>query len=829
MSTATQSAKKTGLCRYFVRYGDCFHGEHCQFIHAMPPSASPPSQTTYIEPQTPVAPPNQVNHASQNTDYHNHSYQAPYSPPPPYQPAQPTQGPQNHRFSKLICSFKSDLPNEIDFGIQIATILANSETFVWSTDYPVVDAMCSSLHTFACVCQTESTCYCYSRFWHKLLVTHSKNSYLTTAALPPEIDPAYMNFDTLEDHDLKDHLKIYARIKKAAELIMQFSMTTEVTKVDKKEETIYDYHRVKKKKQKASFPLLKFVSLLLHCDDMTFNTLGLTIISNTASKLSKVTNNSPNDQVCAKLIRMFQDYVVDSVVRLDGDIQIINRSIEAISNLISSSNKRVSSQAVNMIVEKNVVERIEQFLTCQYDVSLFLSALECCYRISRHHPNLLVASGRNYLIKLLVLLLDCEDKSFFKHSALKKIKLVEDDDNVLDLDIGAETYTNLQTTTHSVVPNSARQTASSPAQPKVPFSALPSNPTPAPTPSPTPNQVPNQTVNLVGKSLAPAAPPIPPNATAPPQLNTNTNLTTATTTTATTTTTTSSNTTTATAVTSSSATPTTSITSTTITTSTIAATSTTTAKSTISAASNTTTIPTGTTTKNTSTVPTPGSNSAPAAHLTEQYACDWNGCDKKFGEAKTVYNHVFEVHVGPIESGTLSSCLWSGPNGSGPGCLTKRPKYSLLTHLNDFHCNPIALGQAANRCQLIKPPEHPGYAPNAALHAIKRHANAQLEVSNNHKTKNNVSPLSVSVRLTAALILRNLATESSEMKEALENHEPLLSEICMSNERDEAKIIAECLSLFSTEWHLRIIYFTHIILINIWTQDPLAQVYGAYR
>lgn len=167
-----------------------------------------------------------------------------------------------------------------------------------------------------------------------------------------------------------------------------------------------------------------------------------------------------------------------------------------------------------------------------------------------------------------------------------------------------------------------------------------------------------------------------------------------------------------------------------------------------------------------------------------RYNCRWDGCEVALADAKEVYKHVFVDHVGSMAAGTISSCFWSGPQGSGPGCLTKRPKFSLLTHLNDFHCNHTAL----NRTQPVQPPEHPGYAPNAAVLAIKRHTNQQ-KVPLQHR-----SILSTSVRLTAAIIMRNLARESSSIKQFLENYESLLSEISMS-EGDEGKIVAECLSL----------------------------------
>jgi len=64
----------------------------------------------------------------------------------------------------------------------------------------------------------------------------------------------------------------------------------------------------------------------------------------------------------------------------------------------------------------------------------------------------------------------------------------------------------------------------------------------------------------------------------------------------------------------------------------------------------------------------------------------------------------------------------------------KRKRFSLMTHLYDRHCNADVLRRmAVRRRQLSQsghseipppqpPPPHPGYAPNAAFHAIKRHA-----------------------------------------------------------------------------------------------------------
>lgn len=689
--------------------------------------------------------------------------------------------------NKLVCSFKSNLPNEIDFAMQVATILANSDNFIWSKDYPLVDAICSSLHVFTCICDHDgllsTSCNCYPRFWHKILAEKYKsNQYIQAATIPPDTEQSYLNFTNLTHHDLKQQQKIYKRVKTAAELIKQFSMTCGITPPPPSQLTLssslslssaatgllpssssnlllydnnqdngeisrfnninYNYNQMKKKKLKASPALLKFVSLLLHCNDTPLNLIGLDILSNIASKLAKIPDSSctiATDSTCTKLVQMFQEYCFDNISCQDGDIYIIIRSIEVVSKLISSSNGRTSTSVVNLINRRGLLSRIEQLLTSRNDVNLFLAALECCYRISRHQPHLIASGNAQHMIKILVNLLNCEDKQFFTTNALKRIKLIDNDssdDSSVSLPIVESKIITPVTNSNNIPTNnssaninniSSNNINSNSNNVNINMNSITNNCNNKPnTPS-----LPNNTNHNNQKNHTPiikengvgsnnCIPPTPPPtiATQPQaQLQVNQQQ------------------------------------------------------------------------QQNQQLPPPPT----ALHPTIEYSCEWNNCNSKFPEAKQVYTHVFEVHIGSIGPDTLSSCLWSSPTGSGPGCLTKRPKYSLLTHLNDFHCNPSALERSRTRSDPIQPPEHPGYGPHSAIAAIKRHANSEL---NGSRASNN-SPISVSVRLTAALILRNLATESLEMKQVLEYHEPLLSEICMTNGRDESKIIAECLSLFS--------------------------------
>jgi len=156
----------------------------------------------------------------------------------------------------------------------------------------------------------------------------------------------------------------------------------------------------------------------------------------------------------------------------------------------------------------------------------------------------------------------------------------------------------------------------------------------------------------------------------------------------------------------------------------------------------------------------------------------------------------------------MMTCYWGGMQGAGPGCVSKRPKLSLLTHILDFHCNPNILHQTMIRKQQLgtnssksnvnpvvtvhTPPAHPGYAHNAAYLAIRRHATNYAEPPSQPPIAK-TAPISISIRLTAALILRNLAEHSHFVKRTLNTYEPVLSELCMSEGRDESRTIAQLL------------------------------------
>ncbi|BES90510.1 Brahma associated protein 170kD [Nesidiocoris tenuis] len=187
----------------------------------------------------------------------------------------------------------------------------------------------------------------------------------------------------------------------------------------------------------------------------------------------------------------------------------------------------------------------------------------------------------------------------------------------------------------------------------------------------------------------------------------------------------------------------------------------------------------------------------PQAH----FLCEWRGCMKSFRSGNEVYMHAVEAHC-PHGSQEIQ-CLWERCDAM------KRKRLSLMTHLQDKHCNADVMRMmAVRRKQLsvtgrseipapIPAVPHPGYAPNAAFHAIKRHA---LEFVNPKELQqqraakpgptpapvqaeqdDNEGPVTKSIRLTAALILRNLVIFSTNGRRHLTRFEPHLASVALSN------------------------------------------------
>ncbi|XP_072746618.1 uncharacterized protein Bap170 isoform X7 [Anoplolepis gracilipes] len=202
------------------------------------------------------------------------------------------------------------------------------------------------------------------------------------------------------------------------------------------------------------------------------------------------------------------------------------------------------------------------------------------------------------------------------------------------------------------------------------------------------------------------------------------------------------------------------------------------------------------------------------------YLCEWRGCLRQFKTPHEVYLHVCEAHC--PTGGEEILCLWASCDA------LKRRRFSLMTHLYDRHCNADTMsirrkqltvtGKTEVSTSVAPTPHHPGYAPNAAFHAIKRHALEFVnpkELMQQRPTKpaaatssssssprpgqnsppeqdDNEGPVTKSIRLTAALILRNLVIYSTHGRRHLRAYEPHLAGVALSNV-ESSRTIAQVL------------------------------------
>merc|ERR1712210_241242 len=167
------------------------------------------------------------------------------------------------------------------------------------------------------------------------------------------------------------------------------------------------------------------------------------------------------------------------------------------------------------------------------------------------------------------------------------------------------------------------------------------------------------------------------------------------------------------------------------------------------------------------------------------FLCEWQGCMKPFKTPKDVEKHATATHC-PLGADDIP-CLWQRCDAM------RRKRFSLMTHLQDRHCHPQLMKlMAVRRVQIAQsgksdvplppaPPPHPGYAPNAALHAIKRHAVEFVSPKELAMRDEKEGPVTKSIRLTASLILRNLVIYSSLGRSRLRAYESHLSTVALSN------------------------------------------------
>ncbi|XP_013380108.1 AT-rich interactive domain-containing protein 2 isoform X2 [Lingula anatina] len=173
------------------------------------------------------------------------------------------------------------------------------------------------------------------------------------------------------------------------------------------------------------------------------------------------------------------------------------------------------------------------------------------------------------------------------------------------------------------------------------------------------------------------------------------------------------------------------------------------------------------------------STSISSLSMGPEYMCEWKGCGKVFDSAKAVGHHAYKSHC-PADG----KCLWENCDN------IPRKKWAHVTHVQERHCTEHALKAAAMRRHQValtgaNPPQPPPppppahtYPEDAAWQAIKRFVSRRPYPE---LTEPKEGPVTKHIRLTSALILRNLSRYSAHGRSVLKKHEHLLTYVAMSS------------------------------------------------
>uniref|UniRef100_F7DCF7 AT-rich interactive domain-containing protein 2 n=1 Tax=Macaca mulatta TaxID=9544 RepID=F7DCF7_MACMU len=186
----------------------------------------------------------------------------------------------------------------------------------------------------------------------------------------------------------------------------------------------------------------------------------------------------------------------------------------------------------------------------------------------------------------------------------------------------------------------------------------------------------------------------------------------------------------------------------------------------------------------------------------QNFMCLWQSCKKWFQTPSQVFYHAATEHGG--KDVYPGQCLWEGCEPF------QRQRFSFITHLQDKHCSKDALlaglkqdepGQAGSQKSSTKQPAVGGTSstpraqkaivnhPSAALMALRR---GSRNLVFRDFTDEKEGPITKHIRLTAALILKNIGKYSECGRRLLKRHENNLSVLAISN-MEASSTLAKCL------------------------------------
>uniref|UniRef100_A0A8C8RL01 AT-rich interaction domain 2 n=1 Tax=Pelusios castaneus TaxID=367368 RepID=A0A8C8RL01_9SAUR len=203
-----------------------------------------------------------------------------------------------------------------------------------------------------------------------------------------------------------------------------------------------------------------------------------------------------------------------------------------------------------------------------------------------------------------------------------------------------------------------------------------------------------------------------------------------------------------------------------------------------------------------SSYPTPSQHSEQVKKPGQNFMCLWQSCKRWFQTPSQVFYHAATEHGG--KDVYPGQCLWEGCEPF------QRQRFSFITHLQDKHCSRDALlsglkqdehGQTGNQKPSNKQPTVGGSTstpraqkaivnhPSAALMALRR---GSRNLVFRDFTDEKEGPITKHIRLTAALILKNIGKYSECGRRLLKRHENHLSVLAISN-MEASSTLAKCL------------------------------------
>ncbi|XP_019853176.1 PREDICTED: AT-rich interactive domain-containing protein 2-like [Amphimedon queenslandica] len=148
--------------------------------------------------------------------------------------------------------------------------------------------------------------------------------------------------------------------------------------------------------------------------------------------------------------------------------------------------------------------------------------------------------------------------------------------------------------------------------------------------------------------------------------------------------------------------------------------------------------------------------------------CLWENCFLRYSSYSELFSHIYYTHIPQINSFPVP-CPWSGCSNK-----SKRMKPSLIRHIQTHHCSsdskpvPLNVADTLIKLKLVSP------------------------LQNEHE-----SCFTRCLRLTAALILRNLLDKVPESRRYVKPYERLLSQVSFSD-NEASHVTAHCLFLLSS-------------------------------